>query len=84
MERGLTHGIIAGVVFAGVITLLSRRIRNGTPLTEHPGHWVLIISAMATLIEIPIIYVVVDSLSMETEELDRFCWQYLALVAMQL
>ncbi len=84
MERGLTHGIIAGAVFAGVITLLSRRIRNGTPLLEHPGHWVLIISAMATLIEIPIIYVVADSLSMETEELDRFCWQYLTLIAMQL
>ncbi len=84
MERGLAHGIIAGAVFAGVITLLSRRIRNGTPLLEHPGHWVLIISAMATLIEIPIIYVVADSLSMETKELDRFCWQYLALVAMQL
>ena len=84
MERGLTHGIIAGAVFTGVITLVSRRIRKGTPLLEHPGHWLLMIGAIATLIEIPVIYVVADSLSMETKELDRFCWQYLALVAMQL
>src|SRR5688572_25596419 len=41
----LSYGIAAGGELTGAIELVYARVRLGKGLVEHPGHWLLLISA---------------------------------------
>ena len=49
----VVYSVISGAVLAGAITLIVTRIRRGPPLLSQPGHWLLFVAAIRTLIFMP-------------------------------
>ncbi len=78
LDAGLFSSIITGAVFAGMITLISIRFRDGPPLLRHPGHWLLLISAIFTLVGLPILLTVSRSIALMTSH-DPGGWQFQVL-----
>lgn len=78
MHAGLLSSIVTGAEFAGVITLISMRVRGGPPLLKHPGHWLLLISAIFTLISYPVIHTVSRSIALMTPQ-DPGSWEFVVL-----
>ncbi|TWT84709.1 hypothetical protein CA13_61890 [Planctomycetes bacterium CA13] len=78
MQVGLFSSIVTGAVFAGVITLISMRVRSSPPLLKHPGHWLLLISAIFTLIAAPVLHALTGSLAlMNPFDPDR--WEFVVI-----
>jgi len=48
------NGIAAGAIIAGTIVLAGTRIRSGPPMLRHPGHWILLVAAIQSLIYLPV------------------------------
>ncbi len=43
---GVVFGVIMGAVLAGAIVLGYNRFRLGPPMLRHPGHWLLVVTAI--------------------------------------
>jgi len=54
----VVRGIITGAVLTGAIVLVSTRVRTGPPMLRQPGHWLLFISAILNLIQLPLLILV--------------------------
>ncbi len=78
LHAGLLSSIVTGAEFAGVITLISMRVRGGPPLLKHPGHWLLLISAIFTLISYPVIHTVSRSIALMPPQ-DPGSWEFVVL-----
>lgn len=46
----LAQGIVSGAVLAGALSMTLARVRRGPPLLCQPGHWLLLVAAIFTLI----------------------------------
>jgi hypothetical protein len=53
---GLMASIIAGAAITGTIALVSARVRGTPPLLRHPGHWLLLTSAITGVVTIPLVF----------------------------
>ncbi len=82
-ESGLFSGIVTGAVFTGVITLVSMRLRGGPRLLNHPGHWLLVISAINTLINMLVIHSIAGSIAV-MNPFDINSWEFVVLRVVQL
>jgi hypothetical protein len=83
IQAGLFSSIMTGAVFAGVITLISMRVRGGPRLLKHPGHWLLLISAIFTLIGTPVVHTVAGSLAL-MNPFDPDSWEVVVLRVLML
>jgi hypothetical protein len=45
-------GVISGAVLAGAIVLVHTRVRGTPPMLRHPGHWLLLVTAIVTLTQL--------------------------------
>lgn len=53
---GLIHSMIAGAVLTGAIILVTMRVRGGPPMLRHPGHWLLFIAAIMSLLTLALFF----------------------------
>ena len=47
-STSVLQGIVMGAVFAAAMVLAHARLRYGSPLTRHPGHWLVLIISVTT------------------------------------
>jgi hypothetical protein len=52
----VVYGVISGAILAGMLVVVYTRYRFGPPCIQHPGHWLLLISGIVTLVYLPLYF----------------------------